>query len=225
MSDPAPTARSPRPGGPQDPTGALPEAPHQQPSRGRRGGVSVLRHPFRGGSARRLRTAGSHPLVGHIKTTRRFLALVVLAMIVTACGLSNRERYVAETNAQIEKVYEESEALARAIYELPDEPSGPESFSGVISAYESYRVEVERLNVLVHRLGEVVPELTDHLAEHFDPAVADTHDSCNAAVSVFQSPSATEDEYQEALTSMCLCIERYAEAVTEVSRAYARIGN
>jgi len=151
------------------------------------------------------------------------MGLVTLTFLVTACGLSEREKTVADTNAQIETVYQRSEELARAIYELPEEPTGPESFGSVNTAYRSYREEVERLNVLIHRLGGLIPELNEHLRTQFDPTAEEALTRCDAAVSVFEEPAATEADYQEALTVMCLCIERYANAVTAVSQAYARL--
>jgi hypothetical protein len=151
------------------------------------------------------------------------LAWVVLAFLASACGLNQREKAVAETNAQIEVVYHESEALARAIYDLPDQPQGPEAFAGLLTAYSSYRLEVDRLNVMIHRLGGLVPELNDHLRERFDPESEEALNRCESAVEVFQSPDATEAEYQEALTALCLCVERYAATVTAVSQQYARL--
>jgi hypothetical protein len=155
----------------------------------------------------------------------RTLGLVTLSMIVAACGLNEREKSVAETNAQIETVYQQSELLARAIYELPDEPNGPASFATVVAAYQGYRTEVNRLNVLIHNLSEVVPELAEHLRTNFDPAAEEALSRCDTAVTVFENAAATAEEYQEALTSLCLCVERYAESVTAVSQAYARLAS
>ncbi len=165
--------------------------------------------------------------MGTIRTSRRFrcrtLALATLATIVTACGLNQREQAVAETNTQIEAVYGQSEALANAIYLLPEQLEGPESFDPVVSAYRLYRDEVNRLNVLVHRLGGIVPELNEHLRVSFDPEVEASLVRCDSAIEVFEQPDASTEAYQEALTAMCLCIERYAAAVTAVSQEYARL--
>lgn len=144
-------------------------------------------------------------------------------MVWVGCGLSQREKYVADTNAQILTVRETSDQLAQAIAELPDEPSGPESFTALIAAYRAYRQEVDRLNVLIHRLAEVVPELTEHLRDAFDPDMGDALDRCTSAVTTFEQAEGTDQGYRQALTSMCLCIERYAAAVTAVSREYARL--
>lgn len=144
-------------------------------------------------------------------------------MLVGACGLTKREKYVADTNAQIKVVYEKSEELAQAIYQVPDEPTGPESFSELIATYNTYRAEVDELNTRIHDLVEVVPELADHLRESYDPEVSEALNHCDAAVDVFAETDATEEDYQVALTGLCLCIERFAEAVTAVSREYARV--
>jgi len=149
--------------------------------------------------------------------------LATLATIVSACGLNQREKAVADTNAQIEAVYDQSESLANAIYALPEQLDGPESFETVISAYRLYRDEVNRLNVLIHRLGGIVPELNEHLRESFDPEVEASLARCDAAIEVFEGEDASAEAYQEALTAMCLCIERYAAAVTSVSQEYARL--
>ena len=149
--------------------------------------------------------------------------VAVTAFFLTACGLNERERHVAETNAQIEEVRQQSLALARAIYVLPDRPTGPESFADVIGTYEAYRAEVDRLNVLIHGLGEVSPEITDHLREIFDREVDTAVSGGDDSVSLFDQPDATVEDYQEALTLLCLSVERYAEAVTAVSQEYNRL--
>jgi hypothetical protein len=149
--------------------------------------------------------------------------LATLATIVTACGLNQREQAVAETNAQIEAVYDQSESLANTIYQLPDQPTGPESFTPIISAYRAYRDEVNRLNVLLHRLGGIVPELNGHLRTSFDPEAEASLGRCDDAIAIFEQSDASPEAYQEALTAMCLCIESYADAVTAVSQEYARV--
>jgi hypothetical protein len=147
----------------------------------------------------------------------------MLAMALASCGLSQRERAIAEANAQIMTVDEASQALARAIYDLPEAPSSGEHFAGVMAAYRGYRQEVDRLYLQIHQLGEVIPELNAHIRESFDPEVSDAMDRCEAAVTVFEQPQASEEAYREALTSLCLCVERHAAAVTAVSREYARL--
>ena len=149
--------------------------------------------------------------------------VAVTTFFLTACGLSERERHVAETNSQIEEVRQQSLALARAIYVLPDRPTGPESFVDVISTYHEYRTEVDRLNVLIHSLGEVSPEITDHLREIFDREVDAAVSGGDESVTLFDLAGATVDDYQEALTMLCLSVERYAEAVTAVSQEYNRL--
>ncbi len=150
----------------------------------------------------------------------QILALATIIITLGACGLSQREKQIAATNSQIIQVGQESEALAAAIYDTPDVPEGPESFAGVLTAYRSYRAEVDRLNVQLHRLGEVVPALTPHLGEEFDPNVESALAHCDTAVAVLESP-ADDTTYRSALTSMGLCIEEYAAAVTAVSRQYS----
>ena len=130
---------------------------------------------------------------------------------------------MAETNAQIEEVRQQSLALARAIYVLPDRPTGPESFTDVIDTYQEYRAEVDRLNVLIHGLGEVSPEITDHLRDVFDHEVDSAVIGGDESVTLFDQPGSTVEDYQEALTMLCLSVERYAEAVTAVSQEYNRL--
>ena len=151
------------------------------------------------------------------------LALVTLATLGSACGQSKREAYLADTNAQIQVVYELSENLAREIYNLPDHLSGTEDFQAIIHAYQAYREEVNRLNIMIHRLSEVVPSLTDHLRTTFDPGVEEALALGEAAVAVFQQLGADRVIYQQALTQLCLSIERYATAETALSREYARL--
>lgn len=153
----------------------------------------------------------------------RILALMTLAALASSCGLNQRDKAVADTNAQIERVYEQSEFLARAIYDLPDQPDGPESFGRLLAAYQDYRQEVNRLNVMIRRLSGVVPELTEHLRDQFDPEATESLERCDSAVLVFQQTEVGEAEYQQALTAVCLCVERYAAAVTAVSQEYARL--
>jgi hypothetical protein len=217
---------------------ALEQAPAQRsttaqplppPSIARQRQFGVRLYPFSKGATVRveLGTTGCLSSVesdGKSRLVRcRTLAWVILAMLVSACGLNQREKAVAETNAQIEVVYRQSEVLARTIYELPDEPTGPEAFTPLLGAYTAYRQEVDRLNVMLHRLGGLVPELNEHLRSHFDPETEDALDRCESAIEIFESPAATETEYQEALTAICLCVERYAAAVTAVSQQYARL--
>ena len=122
----------------------------------------------------------------------------MLAMTLSSCGLSQRERAIADTNAQIVMVDQTSEALARSIYDLPEVPNTADHFEAVTAAYQAYRQEVDR---------EVESALR----------------RCESAVTVFVQPDADEEGYREALTSLCLCVERYAAAVTAVSREYARL--
>ncbi|MBN1947148.1 MAG: hypothetical protein JW797_15870 [Bradymonadales bacterium] len=151
------------------------------------------------------------------------LALIALAALGSSCGLNKREAYLADTNSQIQVVYELSEHLAREIYNLPDQLEGSEDFQTVTAAYQAYRLEVNRLNQLIHRLCEVIPELNEHLRTAFDPTVAEALTLGDDAVAVFQQPAAERTDYQNALTQLCLSIERYAGAVTALSREYARL--
>lgn len=153
----------------------------------------------------------------------RILAVATIFLTVAGCGLNQREQQIADTNQQILVVRQRSEDLAAAIYALPDEPQGPEDFTEVVATYEGYRTAVDRLSVLIRRLGEILPHLTTHLSESFDPEVEAALDRCESAVEVFQGPQVEDAVYQSALTSLCLCVEQYAAAVTAVSRQYSRL--
>ena len=153
----------------------------------------------------------------------RILATATIVITMAGCGLNQREQQIAETNEQIVEVRQRSEDLAAAIYALPDDPQGPEAFAEVVSAYDGYRDAVDRLDVLIRRLGEILPRLTGHLSESFDPEVEAALGRCESAVAVFRGPQAEDATYQSALTSLCLCVEEYAAAVTAVSRQYSRL--
>ena len=153
----------------------------------------------------------------------RILAVATICLTLAACGLNQREQQIADTNAQIQVVYQASEALAGAIGDLPDDAAGSEHFSGVVQAYASYRTAVDQLNVMLRRLGEIIPDLTDHLSESFDIEVNGALERCDSAIAVLEGPAVDDATYLDALTSLCLCVERYAETVTAVSREYSRL--
>ncbi|MCA9563179.1 MAG: hypothetical protein KC561_06805, partial [Myxococcales bacterium] len=137
--------------------------------------------------------------------------------------LSEREKHVADTNAQIAAVRRQSEVLAQAIYDLPDAPEASADFAPLFTAYQAYRQEVDRLNNLIHQLAAVAPDLTEHLRDSFDPAMEEANALCDDSIATFRDEESDPSDYQRALTSLCLCVERYASAVTAVSRAYANL--
>ena len=152
--------------------------------------------------------------------TRNGLAAV---LVLAGCGLNERERLVADTNAHIRVVEEQGQAVAEAIAALTDLPAGPESFQGVIDSVRTYRAALDELNGLVERLGALDPEgLAPYVTAEFGPAALQAAEDCDGAVADLGREDATDAHWREALARVGRCIEHYGEAVDGVAREHAQ---
>jgi hypothetical protein len=152
------------------------------------------------------------------------VALAATVCIVSAgCSLGPRERLVVDMNVKVQEVEAAAGAVSEEIYNLLDEPTGPDSFTALIAAYRSYRESADALVDVVHQLPELAPELTEHISSSFDPAVTEALAGCVEAVTAFESAESDDTQCREALATLSLCIEHYGDALNELAREYGRV--
>ena len=151
-----------------------------------------------------------------------FSILLAFVALLSACGLSDRERAVAEVNENIREVEAFGQAVAEVIAQLPDRELAKADFDDLRDSLTSYMAGMDLLNAAMRSLGENVEELHDHVETTFRPSAEAAAGSCQAAVDAFDADAATQEDYQRAITRIGQCLDRYATAVTNVKAAHDR---
>lgn len=151
-----------------------------------------------------------------------FSILLAFLAFLTACGLSDRERAVAQVNENIRAVEAFGQAVAEVIAQLPERELTSEDFDPLREALSVYLGGMDELNAAMRALGEHVEELREHVESTFRPSAEAAAGSCQAAIDAFEADGATQEEYQRAITRIGQCLERYATAVSNVKAAHDR---
>lgn len=155
----------------------------------------------------------------------RFLWILCLTLFtaLTGCGLSERERAVADSNEAIRQVEQVSQEVAQKIADLPDAPLTPENVGGLREAVGRYLGQMEKLNVALRALGPHYPALQGYLNESFRPSAEAAAANCQEAIDSLAAPSTSQEDYRKSITRIGLCIERYATAVTNLAAEYNKL--
>lgn len=151
-----------------------------------------------------------------------FSILIAFVALLTACGLSDRERAVADVNENIREVEASGQAVAEVIAQLPDRELESDDFDELRSSLTTYMAGMDLLNAAMRSLGEHVEELRDHVETTFRPSAEAAAGSCQAAIDTFDAEGASQEDYQRAVTRIGQCLERYATAVSNVKAAHDR---
>jgi uncharacterized protein YukE len=151
-----------------------------------------------------------------------FSILVAFVALLTACGLSDRERAVADVNENIRAVEASGQRVAEVIAQLPDRELSKGDFEELRESLTEYLAGMDQLNAAMRSLGEQLEELRDHVEVRFRPSGEAAAHSCQAAIDAFQAEDATQEDYQRAITRIGQCLERYATAVSNVKAAHDR---
>ncbi len=148
-----------------------------------------------------------------------FVAFIAL---LTACGLSERERAVSRVNEHIREVETAGQHVADVIAELPDSELAREDFTPLRSALSAYLLGMDNLNAAMRDLGEQVDELSEHISTSFRPSSEAAAASCQHAMDALEAEEASQEDFQRAITRIGQCLERYATAVSNVKAAHDR---
>lgn len=151
-----------------------------------------------------------------------FSILIAFLALLTACGLSDRERAVARVNENIRTVEASGQAVAEVIAQLPDRELAGDDFGPLRQSLGVYLQGMDELNAAMRSLGEHVEELREHVESIFRPSAEAAASSCQAAIDALDAEGATQEDYQRAITRIGQCLERYATAVSNVKAAHDR---
>lgn len=152
-----------------------------------------------------------------------FGLIFVLSSLLSACGLSQKDRAVSDANEAIRAVEVAGQEIASRINELPAEDIEPAAFSALTDAIGVYVERAEMLNAALRGLGEFFPSLSEYVEQTFRPASESALQACQEAMDAFGDENATQEDFRRAVTRVGLCLQRYATAVSNVSAEYSRI--
>lgn len=152
-----------------------------------------------------------------------YSVFLVFAACLAGCGLGERERAVTETNEAIQVVQQAIVEVAELINELPDRSLERADLEPLRESLVRYQGHAEALNASVRTLGTHFDALQTYLRDTFRPAAEDAATRCQQALDVLNNEASTDDDYTRALTSIGLCLDRYATAVSNVSAEYSRL--
>lgn len=165
-----------------------------------------------------LRLAHGRPRMPRLYLTV-FVAFVAL---LSACGLTERERAVSRVNEQTQRVAQAGQVVAEVIAELPESDLQFQHFESLREALVTYLDGMDSLNAAMRAFGEQVEDIQEHIETTFRPSSEAAASSCQAALDALTDEEATHEDYQRAITRIGQCLERYATAVNNVKAAHDR---
>jgi hypothetical protein len=148
---------------------------------------------------------------------------IAFTALLSACGLSERDRAVSAVNEEIRSVDTTSRLIAALNADLPlDEDLTPERVTPLREALGEYMASMDRLNAAMRAMAPFFDGLDAHVEEQFRPSAEAAANSCQQAYDALFDPEASQEDYQRAITRIGQCLERYAAAVSNVKAAHDR---
>jgi hypothetical protein len=158
-----------------------------------------------------------------ISSGRHLLLVATISILICGCSSDPKRELLSHTNLLNAEVQEQSERLAQAMYALPGTASEPSQFDGVLQVYGEYRLSADALSTQIMELGQVFPELSDHLGSVFEADMTVAMNRCDTSSEALSQSPENEATYRESLVEMALCVEQYANATTRVAREFSRL--
>lgn len=151
------------------------------------------------------------------------IMMIFLAAMMAACGLSERERTVAQTNSALEDVDRSHQAITEAIAALSAQPAGERECSELLNSAQEYREHVATLDGAIRELGSTSEQLDAFVNETYLVKREEAESDCQQAVDLLEGEQPTDDEIRQAITLLGRCVTDYAEAFNEVVREYSQL--
>lgn len=149
---------------------------------------------------------------------------LLVAGVMSSCGLgSDRERAVGNANVAIADVDAAGARIASEISALSEAQPGQRDLSLVREAGNEYLAAVEVLNGAIREMGATSATLQTHVQSTFLPAAETAANDCQRALEQLRGDSVDDETLRSAITHLGRCIDRYANAVGEVSKAYSNL--